>query len=420
MPATNPGITPEQVYALKRGEDAALEQLFRARSDALREEAAGQLGDAGSAARVVERIFVAVWKERATFETPSEVDEFLSQALHDAIVRERSRLAAVHRFEETEHVHLANGRHLPPSPDEQWNHISAAIHAPPPDAERTAHLLADQSRHATAVHVEQIATQSNWKTAVLIGGVAVIVAGGLILALDRASAGAEVEAAFNSPDVRTLSTKPGQRGEVELRDGGSATLGPRSTLRIPPGYGDEFRVVKVEGAAKLRAASGSAEPIEARFVAAPIAVTGTNFSVSAYPDDAEYMVWANDAGAQVRTDSGVVSLARGQAVVVGRQAATRTPTPQEVEEVLGWTTGQFVVIDRTLRETLAAMRMAYGTDIAVPDQTLLDRVVTVRAPLTSSKDAIEAIEASGNLKFGYDKEQMVFRDAPPARPARRR
>lgn len=419
MPATNPGITPEQVYALKRGEDAALEQLFRARSDFLREEAVGQLGDAGSAARVVERVFVAVWKERATFETPGEVDEFLSQALHDAVVRERSRLAAVHRFEETEHVHLANGRHLPPSPDAQWNHISAAIHAPPPDAERTAHLLADQSRHATAVHVEQIATQSNWKTAVLIGGVAVIVAGGLILALDRASAGAEVEAAFNSPDVRTLSTQPGQRGEVELRDGGSATLGPRSTLRIPPGYGNEFRVVKVEGAAQLRAASGTAEPIEARFVAAPISVTGTSFSVSAYPDDAEFMVRANDA-AQVRTDSGTVSLAAGQAMVIGRQGVTRTPAAEEIDEVLGWTTGQFVVIDRTLREALAAMRMAYGTDIAVPDQTLLDRRVTVRAPLTSSKDAIEAIEASGNLRFGYDKEQMVFRDAPAATPARRR
>lgn len=419
MPATNPGITPDQVYALKRGEDAALEQLFRSRADSLREEAFGQLGDEGSAARVVERVFVAVWKERAHFETPGEVDEFLARTLHDAIVRERSRLAVVHRFEETEHVHPGNGRHAPPSPEAQWNHISAAIHAPPPDAEKTAHLLADQSRHATAVHVEQIATQSNWKTAVIIGVIAVVFAAGLIFALDRASAGAKVDAAFNSPDVRTLSTTPGQRGEVELRDGGSATLGPRSTLIIPPGYGEEFRAVKVEGAAQLRSGGGIAEPIEARLVAAPVVVTGTGFSVSAYPNAAEFMIRADAGDVQVRTDTGVIAVARGQAIVIGRTGEVRTPSATEVEEVLGWTAGQFVVVDRPLREALAAMRMAYGTDILAFDGSLLDRIVTVRAPLTSSKDAIEAMEATGNLSFGWDKEQMVFRDAAPA-PARRR
>jgi ferric-dicitrate binding protein FerR (iron transport regulator) len=421
MPATNSGIAPELVYALKRGEDAALEQLFRARSEALRQEAERELNDTFSAARIVERLFVSLWKVRDRFETGDEIDAFLSQALHEAIVRERSRIAAVHRFEETEHVHPHNGhRRESPSPDAQWSHISAAIHAPPPDAEHTANLLADQSRHTTAAHVGEIGERSNWKNGIIIGGVAVALAAALIWGLDRASAGARVEAAFGSPDVRTLTTRAGQRGAVELRDGGSATLGPRSTLQIPPGYGEELRVVRVTGAAQLRAAAGAAQPIEARLGTAPLTVTGTSFSLSAYPDDAVYMIQANDADARVRTAAEAVSVARGQTILIDRQGAVRTPTAEQVDEVLGWTTGLFVVNNVPLRQALAAMQLSYGTDIAVPDQALLDRLVSARAPLTSSRDAIEALEASGNLAFGYDKEQMVFRDAPPERGASRR
>ena len=420
MPATKSAIAPELVYGLKRGEDAALEQLFRLRSEALRQTAIDELSDASSAARVVERVFVALWKARTSIETPGEIDAYLDRTLREAVVRERSRIAAVHRFEETEHVHLDSRRPTSPSPDVQWDHILSAIHAPPPNADRTARLLAEQSRHSAAVHVEEIGTRSNWRSALIVGGIAVAFAGGLIWVLDRASVGAQVDAAFASPDLRTLTTRSGQRGAVELRDGGAAALGPRSVLQIPPGYGAELSVVKVQGAVQLRAAETSSRPIEARLTTGALAVTGTSFSVSAYPNDEEVMIRANDAEAQVRLAAGEVTVPPGRTIAV-RDGATRTPSEAEIDEVFAWTSGQFVVTERPLREALVAMAMAYGTDITVPDESLLDRPVSARAPLTSSRDAIAALERSGNLAFGYEGKQMVFRDASAlAQSGRRR
>lgn len=420
MPATKSAIAPELVYGLKRGEDAALEQLFRLRSDALRQTAIGELEDASSASRVVEQVFVALWKARTTMESPGDVDAYLDRTLREAVVRERRRIAAVHRFEETEHVHLDSRRVATPSAEVQWDHIQGAIHAPPPDADRTARLLAEQSRHSAAVHVEEIGTRSNWKSALIVGGIAVAIAAGLIWSLDRASAGVQVDAAFASPDLRTLTTRSGQRGAVELRDGGSAALGPRSVLQIPPGYGGEFSVVKVQGAVQLRAAEASSRPIEARLATGPVAVVGTSFSVSAYPNDDQVMIRADDADAEVRLPSGTVTVPRGQALAV-RDGATRRPGEADIEEVFAWTSGQFVVHDRPLREALVALALAYGTDITVPDESLLERPVSARAPLTSSRDAIEELERSGTIAFGYEGEQMVFRDAAAlARSGRRR
>jgi len=420
MPATNSGTTPELVYALKRGEDSALEHVFHTHYDELRQQAREALDEAGSA-RVLERVFIAVWKERVRFETPGEIGTFLSTVLREEIMREQRRLAAVHRFEETEQVHLENGRlQRIPSADELWVRISSSIHAPPPDAKRTAHLLADQSRHLAAVHVEAIGARSNWKRASLSTLLTIAMTGALIGMLDRASAPVKVEKAFASPDVRTLTTRLGQRGTIELRDGGTAVLGPRSTLQIPPGFGDGLRVVRVEGAVQLRAAAGASQPIEARLTVAPITVSGTSFSVSAYPEDGEYFVAANASDAQISVGSTSIAVARGEVLAIEPGGTWRAASKAEVDEVLGWTREQFVVNDRPLRDALTAMRMAYGLEIVVPDAGLLDRLVKVRAPLSSSKDAIAALETTGGLRFGYDEEQMVLRDANPPPNAIRR
>lgn len=419
MPVMNPGITPDLVRMLRNGDDAALEQIFHARFESVRGRAAQDL-EAASAARVTERVFVALWRDRERLESVDDVEAALTDLTKAQIARERARLAAVHRFEESEHVHPGAGRnHSAPPEEVLWSHVSSAIHAPPPDAERTAHLRADHSRHSTAEHVEAIAHKSEWKGALALGVGAVVIGVGLIWALDRASAPARVEKALAAADVRTLNTNSGQRGAIDLRDGGRVQLGPRSTLTIPAEYGDELRAIRVEGSALVQAADGD-RPIDVRIAGSPLAILGSHLRVSAYPGAREIFVGAVDA-TEVRLPSETRTLPAGSTLAIASSGAVREPTPAEVDEMLGWTEGQFVVNDRPLRDALDAMRLAYGSDISVTDPALLERRVSVRAPLTSSRDAIAALETSGKLAFGYVENQMVMRDSadPAARPRRR-
>ncbi|HSJ63614.1 MAG TPA: FecR domain-containing protein [Gemmatimonadaceae bacterium] len=419
MPATDPGISPELVRRLHDGDDAALEQIFHTRVESVRAHATRELDDPRSAARVTERVFVALWRERERLDSVGDVEAALSDQLAQQIAREKSRLAAVHRFEETEHVHLDSKDRAAPTEDVLWSHVNSAIHAPAPDAARAAHQMADHSRHATAEHVGAIAGRSQWKGAAALAVGGIILVAGLIWALDRASMPAQIEKALAAGDVRTLNTNSGQRGAVDLRDGGRVQLGPRSTLTIPAAYGDDLRAVRVEGSAQVTAAD-DARPIDIRIAGSPLAIIGTNVRVSAYPRTTEVFVGAVK-DAEVRLPSETRRLAAGSTVAISATGEVRTPAPVEVEEMLGWMDGQFVVNDRPLREALDAMRLAYGSDITVTDPSLLDRRVSVRAPLESSRDAIVALEASGRLAFGYLDKQMVLRDsADPAVPRPRR
>jgi hypothetical protein len=49
----------------------------------------------------------------------------------------------------------------------------------------------------------------------------------------------------------------------------------------------------------------------------------------------------------------------------------------------------------------------------VPDAALLDRKASFSVSLDSSRQAIAQVEKSANVKFGYEGEAKLFRDAAP-------
>jgi len=49
--------------------------------------------------------------------------------------------------------------------------------------------------------------------------------------------------------------------------------------------------------------------------------------------------------------------------------------------------------------------------VKVPDLPLLDRDASFSVPLDSSRLAISQVEQSANVKFAYEGETKVFRDA---------
>ena len=110
----------------------------------------------------------------------------------------------------------------------------------------------------------------------------------------------------------------------------------------------------------------------------------------------------------------------GAAVTVNANGVIADATPDDVAMAVGWTDDQFVVVDRPLREVVPLMNRWYRLDLNVAEERLLDRKATVRAPIGSSRQAIEQVEATANVKFGYDGDNKVLRDAAAAPPSRRR
>ena len=118
----------------------------------------------------------------------------------------------------------------------------------------------------------------------------------------------------------------------------------------------------------------------------------------------------------IKAGKNIAVATAGQAMVADASKGIRALTDEEKAEAFGWVDKRVTVRNKQLRYVVAAMARWFNYDIKVPDTQLLDRMATIDVPLDSSMLAITQVEECAKVKFGYEGEAKVFRDAP-ATPA---
>ncbi|HEX5580257.1 MAG TPA: FecR domain-containing protein [Gemmatimonadaceae bacterium] len=421
-------IAPDALTRFREGDEQALERIFRDEYDTLTALAASESGDPACAPRMVEGAFYEAWQKRSTFTSPGDLEYFIRRCIHQSALREQGHRAALHHF--TEHEGVArNGRApaagaapgarraapaTPANVDEAWAQLSAVLHAPPSDGEHAAHVRHDLSRHDTAQHVAHIADRkTSAGTIALMIGVAAAVVLLLVYIVPRIAPSdpvADADAAISNNDTRLVATQPGLRANVELADGSRALLGPDTRLRIPPGFGERTRAVGVEGTAQFRVAPENDRVFIVRAGNATVTASGTEFAVSAYPG-AVAIVRVREGQVEVIGGGETRSLREGEAAAVAADGKLSTPNAAALDEAVGWLDGNFVVNDRSMRDLPALLQRWYGLDILVADSSVLDRKLSFRVPLDSTRRLISMIEQVGGVKYASQGGARVFRDA---------
>lgn len=382
--------------------------------------------------KVVEGAFVRAWDARARFRTPQQVHEFLVDDVQHAAARALSRRAAAHRLGSPGHDAHADARaaHAVQQEDDietSWAHVMHALHGEPHSPKALADAAA-HSRHEAAEHIKVVEKErSPWLT-VLIVVAFIALATGIVLFIDRLGAPSKAAAAVNAGDARIITALPAQLGAVTLDDGSKVSLAPDSKLAVAKAFGPSMRAVKLEGAASFDVAQVKGAPFLVHARGAVVTATGTSFIVRAYPADSAATVVVKSGTVSVREGKNEQDLAAGNALIVPDGKPARVATAAERDEAEGWRNGTIAITDRPLRDVLPELRRWYGLTVLVPKTELLDKRVTLRASLDSSRQAIRGIERSTGLEFGYEGQNMVFREPTaksakakaPARPARGR
>lgn len=141
-----------------------------------------------------------------------------------------------------------------------------------------------------------------------------------------------------------------------------------------------------------------------------VVATGTDFAVRAYPGDRAVTVVVTQGSVEVRHDGQTDRVRPGGSLVVPDHGAARAASVGARAAAAAWRRDTLAIIDQPLRRVLPELQRWYGLDIRVPQPTLLDRAVTLRAPLDSSAQAIHAVERSAGVQFDYVDSTMVFRE----------
>lgn len=404
-PLTGTGVLTDQA-ALRRAFDDEFAQCLAS--------AKSQLGEATALApRVVENAFVALWMQRMNLNSREQMRTMLADEVKHGSARALSKRVSGARFGAVgggagkSHAAAADAE----APDHVWQQIEKALHGPTAE---TRAATAAAGRHGAATHMKDMSKKKSWVVPVVIGVAALAISVGGVMYFDRLGEDDVQLALVANQSIQPITSTSGQIGTTKLPDGSGMTMGPETKIWVPETFGQKSRVVKVAGTAAFDVKPGLTLPFRVVAMRQHFIATGTKFVISTFNPDSVPMVLVQEGSVTIKSGKNTAVATAGQAMVADAAKGIRPATDDEKAEAFGWVDKRVTVRNKQVRYVVNAMTRWFNYDIKVPDTPLLDRMASIDVPLDSSKLAISQVEESAKLKFGYEGETKVFRDAPAA------
>jgi ferric-dicitrate binding protein FerR (iron transport regulator) len=397
-------------------DEAALRRAFDAQFADCLANAKSQLGDATTLApRVVETAFLNVWAQRETLGNQDQVKSVLSDEIRHGAARALSRRHSGARFGAVGGS-AAKAHEVSADiekPDVVWAQIERALHGSGHAAE--AHrAAAEAGRHEAVAHMKAASKRRGWVVPVAIGVAALALSVAGVLYVDRLGEDNAQLATVASSSIQPIASPAGQLGTTTLGDGTKMRIGPDTKIFIPDGFATKNRVIKVEGTAAFEVAPGQPMPFRVVAHRYHFIATGTKFVISTFAPDSTPNVLVQEGSVTVKAGKNTAVVAAGQAMHADANGI-RAVTDEERQESFGWVDGRVTVRNKQLRQVVEALTRWFNFDVKVPDLPLLERMASIDVPLDSSRLAITQVEKSANVKFAYEGETKIFRDAGTAR-----
>lgn len=213
------------------------------------------------------------------------------------------------------------------------------------------------------------------------------------------------------PVYNKVDIPRGGEYSLVLSDGTVVYLNAMSSLRYPVNFAGDTREVELMGEAYFQVSKDASHPFVVKTGDMRIRVLGTEFNVSAYPED--QMVRTTLVEGSVRVDAG---LKDGMAVLKPSQQATFCKSSGElsvrdvdVAMYVAWKNGMFDFRDWRLEDIMTYLSRWYDIQVFYQNEGLKDQKFGCYITRYSEIGPIlELLEKTGNIKADVKGNTIVF------------
>jgi ferric-dicitrate binding protein FerR (iron transport regulator) len=410
MPTTSTAartIPQDLLDGIRNNDDAAIERGFRAVFPSLLAEATPLAENPASAGPIVGKAFLKAISSPQNTISADTLNAALSAAIHESAARDKSRRAAVHRFEHNEGVATTHAAapltNATVSADEVWGRVKQAREALKHPSKGPA-----ADGHLAASHMTGAMDRKNkWAIPIAIFAIAVVALGVYAVSkVENKPRESDITSALRSADGETLVSGDGQVGHITLKDETAVTLAYDSKLRVPKKL-DTWRAIGINGAASFVVPAGS-RPFELR--GNRFGVTLPSGTVDVAADSA-----APTTVVRIRAGSGTMHVGdsswvapAGKAYVIENGPKIREATIEDVTDAFSWINGRFSAKGK-VGDLVVKLSHAYGQEVGIGDKSITDREGVATGSLDSMKATVASLEKSAKLKAsGVDGKWVLF------------
>jgi len=212
--------------------------------------------------------------------------------------------------------------------------------------------------------------------------------------------------------MRTITTKAGQRAQIQLGDGTQVKLNAQTTLILPPKFGSEKRKVILRGQAYFEVTPDEDRPFLVHTKNIVTKVLGTKFDVGSYPDDEEVRIVVAEGKVAVRSSGEKTG---GDMTLSDRQMASLSDSGKSVVRrgidtgpYLAWTEGELLFRDASFSEVRQRLRSWYGLRVKLEGSP--EAVGHLNATFTDEpiEEVLSIVAETLDLRYEREGEEVTF------------
>lgn len=232
-------------------------------------------------------------------------------------------------------------------------------------------------------------------------GVLVKKAGESTLSYSAENLPQHVELAYN-----TIEIPKGVTFDLILSDGTQVWLNADSKLKYPVTFGNDQREVELEGEGYFKVTRDEQRPFRVVMKKQTVEVLGTEFNVDAYPEEKNMYTTLVNGKVKVDADGQTIVLDPGmQSVVNDEKVYTRKVN---VEEVISWRNGMFVLENHTLEEIMSKLARWYDFTVFYQNASLKEATFKGKIPRYASFESVlDILEKTGEVKFNVKNQSVI-------------
>ena len=217
------------------------------------------------------------------------------------------------------------------------------------------------------------------------------------LRYDNVEVNEEIE---EKPVYHTISTPVGGEYHFTLADGTMVWLNSSSRLTFPTRFTGDSREVLVEGEVYFDVKHDENKPFIVRVNDVSVRVLGTEFCISAYPENEGVMTTLVRGAVQVTSGNNQVVLKPGYQAVVDQYSGAISQRAVELSLYTSWVRGIFEYENMELNDIMVQLARWYDVQFTFSASECKERRFTgVIRKYEDLNDVLDMIEKTTNVKF---------------------
>ena len=217
------------------------------------------------------------------------------------------------------------------------------------------------------------------------------------LRYDNVEVNEEIE---EKPVYHTISTPVGGEYHFTLADGTMVWLNSSSRLTFPTRFTGDAREVLVEGEVYFGVQHDESKPFIVRVNDVSVRVLGTEFCISAYPENEGVMTTLVRGAVQVTSGNNQVVLKPGYQAVVDQYSGAISQRAVELSLYTSWVRGIFEYENMELNDIMVQLARWYDVQFTFSASECKERRFTGEIrKYEDLNDVLDMIEKTTNVKF---------------------